>query len=183
MDPSNPLTKRLKEYVIKVIKSLEGGKCFPFHAEVWVTNNDELVLCEIASRIAGPPIGKSVESLWGYDMYRIFTDYQANVDFHNKRILKNFSEREEPEDLVGHCAVYPRKHSKLVKYPSSEPANYVIYYAKLLSEGSVVEKVTDSANFVSLFLVMGKNEETLKERIQKTIEWFEENTVWEEIKN
>lgn len=135
LHPSNPLTPRLRQYVLEVINSLEGGKSFPFHAEVWVQPNGELVLCEIASRIGGPPIGKSVEVLWGYDMYRVFTESQAGCELHDTQILKKYSEREDPETLVAHCALYPRAKSKLLSYPKEDPPSYVVYYQKVLKEG------------------------------------------------
>jgi hypothetical protein len=42
---------RLQAYVETVVIALEGPSFFPFHAEVWHTPEDELVLCEIASRV------------------------------------------------------------------------------------------------------------------------------------
>eukprot|EP01124_Arcella_intermedia_P027515 TRINITY_DN5398_c0_g1_i5.p1 TRINITY_DN5398_c0_g1~~TRINITY_DN5398_c0_g1_i5.p1 ORF type:complete len:332 (-),score=68.76 TRINITY_DN5398_c0_g1_i5:1131-2126(-) len=48
---SNPLTPRLQQFIAKVIDILGGPSFFPFHAEVWHTPEDQLVLCEIASRV------------------------------------------------------------------------------------------------------------------------------------
>jgi hypothetical protein len=53
--PSNPLVERLSEFIESVINALGSDPhpnppTFPFHAEAWHTPDDEIVLCEIASR-------------------------------------------------------------------------------------------------------------------------------------
>jgi hypothetical protein len=51
----NPLVVRLAEFMESVIGALGtvphvNPPTFPFHAEAWNTPDDEIVLCEIASR-------------------------------------------------------------------------------------------------------------------------------------
>ncbi|HEX5740365.1 MAG TPA: hypothetical protein VFY17_02285, partial [Pilimelia sp.] len=57
LDPGDPLTPRLLDLVDRVLPALagDGGRMrdHAFHAEVFHTPDDELVLCEVAARPAG----------------------------------------------------------------------------------------------------------------------------------
>ena len=48
LDPDDPLGRRLLAFTERVIQALPGPDAFAFHAEVFHTPEDELVLCEIA---------------------------------------------------------------------------------------------------------------------------------------
>lgn len=45
--PENDVVVRIQEFVIGCIEALGGPALFPFHGEVWITPEDEIVFCEV----------------------------------------------------------------------------------------------------------------------------------------
>lgn len=61
---SNPLVKRLNSFACQILEALPSPESAAFHLEVFHTAEDELVFCEIASRIGGKGVNQSwIESL------------------------------------------------------------------------------------------------------------------------
>eukprot|EP01126_Amoeba_proteus_P039391 TRINITY_DN4149_c0_g1_i3.p1 TRINITY_DN4149_c0_g1~~TRINITY_DN4149_c0_g1_i3.p1 ORF type:complete len:419 (-),score=97.73 TRINITY_DN4149_c0_g1_i3:358-1569(-) len=82
LSPFNPLVDALNTYVEAVITCLGSGTDknpphFPFHAEVWVNEKNNIVLCEIASRGGGGNIKKEITELFGINMDEIWTCAQC----------------------------------------------------------------------------------------------------------
>lgn len=52
LSKENPLVRRIQNFTCEVLKCLGGPSFFPFHCEVFHRkSDDQLVLCEIASRV------------------------------------------------------------------------------------------------------------------------------------
>ncbi len=66
LDPQNSMTKRLQDFTAEVLEALPTPRHTAFHAEIFHTPDDRLVLCEIGSRTGG---GRIVDGLAaGFDM-------------------------------------------------------------------------------------------------------------------
>ena len=68
LSPQNPLTARMQEYVCSVLKVMPTPEHTSFHAEVFHTPDDELVLCEVACRTGGSRICEEYRQAFGVDL-------------------------------------------------------------------------------------------------------------------
>lgn len=66
--PSNPLVPRLQQFVLDTHDALPSPRETAFHAEVFVTPDDRLVLCEIASRTAGARIVDGIATAYDINL-------------------------------------------------------------------------------------------------------------------
>lgn len=60
LSSGNPLVKRLNDFAKEILQTLPTPLHTPFHLEVFHTPKDEIIFCEIASRIGG----KGVRQAW-----------------------------------------------------------------------------------------------------------------------
>jgi hypothetical protein len=72
LDPDDPLTERLLSLTNRVLAALRvpGGRMqdFAFHAEIFHTPDDRLVLCEIACRPDGSKVREVFHSMFGFNL-------------------------------------------------------------------------------------------------------------------
>lgn len=72
LDPDDPLTERLLSLTNRVLAALRepGGRMqdFGFHAEIFHTPDDRLVLCEIACRPGGAKVREVFHSMFGFNL-------------------------------------------------------------------------------------------------------------------
>src|SRR5690606_26994592 len=61
----NPLNGHLKDYVENVLKSLPTPDGMAFHLEVFVNSQNEIILCEIASRVGGKGVNLGWKKSFG----------------------------------------------------------------------------------------------------------------------
>lgn len=96
LHPENPLAKRFVSYCKKLIQALDTPKDTAFHAEIFHTYDDDIVLCEIASRPSGAHIAPAVQNTYDVDMAQIHVQLQADVPV----VLPNDGENYSPEKLT-----------------------------------------------------------------------------------
>ena len=120
---SNPLTRRLQEFCKLCSKSFWMDPLFasPFHAEVWHTPEDTLVLCEIASRTGGGEIGQEFMELFGVNLDKTSIQVQCEEPITNESLEKVTWENRKPEVSysVSWIWMYP-KLGKLASYPGKK---------------------------------------------------------------
>jgi hypothetical protein len=77
--PENPLTSRLTEFCLSVLRALPTPPATTFHAEVFVKADGQMVLCEIASRTAGVGIRIMLDYAFGFDVNRAWLQAQCGL--------------------------------------------------------------------------------------------------------
>lgn len=72
LDADDPLTERLLELTDRILGALKDPgsrlRAHAFHAEIFHTPDDRLVLCEIACRTAGAKIREVFHTLFGFNL-------------------------------------------------------------------------------------------------------------------
>jgi len=81
--------------------------------------------------------------------------------------------------LLGWTIMYPNK-GKLVSLPKECPLDYVVKYFPIGNIGQTYEKATHSADAISQFVVKGNTENECQENIFNSMNWFNQNSVWEQ---
>jgi len=161
LDPSNPLVERLQKYILSVIETLGGPFLFPFHAEVWHTPDDKLVLCEIASRVGGAGIRHVMEAQFGVLLDKVWVQSQCHDPMSYSELDQPYTSKIPKHKSSGWIIIFP-ENGKLLERPEKEEGealDYVIKYFPISSPGSVHKEATHSADAIAQFIVKGSSEE------------------------
>jgi len=180
LQPSNPLTFRIQNFVNDCLVTLNGPPTYPFHAEVWHTPEDSLVFCEVASRTGGGGIPTQITSLFGVYLSKTHTQYQVDepITLETKDILWNERKPDIPES-VGWIFIYPKIGK--VTMPRACNEDYVLSYELFAHTGQIYENRKSCADAVCNFLVKGGSEEEVEKNIHRVYEWFAKNSKWDPI--
>ncbi|WP_242218895.1 acetyl-CoA carboxylase biotin carboxylase subunit family protein [Bacillus cereus group sp. BfR-BA-01380] len=170
---NNPLTMRLKDFVTNILKSFPTPADTAFHAEVFHTDDDELILCEIASRVGGARVNDVIEYAFDVNLLKVWVQSQCNVEnidkYYNKEVL--------PNKLYG-WIIIPPKNGTFISPPDGDPPIQVVDYQVTAAKGQKFNGATMSVDKVASFIVSDTNEDLLKSKIIKLAEWFEKNSIW-----
>lgn len=173
LSASNPLSARLNRFVEQVLRALPTPARTTFHAEVFHTPDDQLVLCEIASRTAGPRIHEVFQLGMGVDLASALVRLQAGLP----PLAPGERPSTQPTRLAGELIV-PACAGTLRAIPASSPFPWTIDYAATGVVGKRYEKARHWLDLVATFLIAGDSEEELRERIQTAAQWIERETIW-----
>jgi len=180
LQPSNPLTIRIQQFVNDCLEALDGPPTYPFHAEVWHTPEDDLVFCEVASRTGGGGIPTQITSLFAVSLSKTHTQYQADVPItlETKDILWKDRLPLIPDSL-GWIFVYPKMGK--VTLPRVCNEDYVLSYEPFAETGQIYNNRKSCADAVCNFLIRGNSEEEAEKNIHNIYNWFTNNTKWDPI--
>ncbi|WP_301109201.1 ATP-grasp domain-containing protein [Sporosarcina sp.] len=170
LEESNPLTKRLKNFVGHVINKFPTPDNTAFHAEVFHTENDELLLCEIASRVGGGKINETLHEAFGLNIIEKWVQSQCSTG-------KQYDQELVPKKLVGFVLI-PPKQATYIDAPDKVPFEFVLesQINKNFNHSYTGPKM--SSDKIAAFVVTGKSEVELKYNIQLVADWFDELSIW-----
>jgi biotin carboxylase len=173
LHPQNPLAKRLVSYCKKLIKALDTPKHTAFHAEIFHTHEDDIVLCEIASRPSGAHIAPAVQNTYDVDMTQIHVQLQAGVPIS----LPNDGENYSPEKLTA-WVYFNLKEGILNSLPTGNPPKGVYEYIVFGEVGQTFSKKSYALGRLAHMMIEGRSEQELKERVQEACTWFTSQVTW-----
>lgn len=175
LPPTDSLAQRLTTMTEKLIYVLETPENTTFHAEWFHTPDDQIVLCEIASRTGG---GKIVESL--YHAYDIHLD-QAFVQTQCQLPL-TFSQPKEqitPVRLTGWVKIPP--HAAVFNANPEEPLPaWVIAHEYRGVPGKRYDDPNGVREYIASFIVEGDSTTDVYHKLLQIADWYHENSSWME---
>ena len=169
----NPLFNELKYSVKKVLDTLPTPKStIAFHAEFFVTADNNIILCEIASRVGGVKIVEVLEHATGVNILKEWVRAQCGV---------NNSQEYHDNDEYGGWVLIPPQNGKLVKINKDFPYGDWVAIAEVNYDliGKEFDGAGSSIDQIAEFAIKGKNEEEVIIRIEQINEWFRKNTIWD----
>lgn len=171
LEPGNPLVDRLKQYIIQVIDALPTPEDTAFHAEVFLTPDNRLVFCEIASRRGGGYIPESIEQSFGIDVTKLSVQSQCGIEV------------SLPEDLgtpriQSGFLLMPAKNGEITNLVNEYSQKWITKYKIFAKVGDQFNGADSSLDYIASFLITGNNEIQVKERLIRLAEEFEKNTLW-----
>jgi len=181
LHPKNVLVPRLQKYIKEVIGALGGPEFFPFHAEVWHTPDDKLVLCEIASRVGGASIRHVLEAQFGVLFDRLWVQAQVHDPIAYEHLQQPAESKTPQHPSAGWIIIFP-ENGKLLARPEkteAEKFDYVLKYFPIASPGVEYKTAKHSADAVAHFVVKGESEEEVKTNMVNVYKWYTENSKWE----
>jgi hypothetical protein len=170
IDPDTPLARRLTAFARKAIEALPPADPLGFHAEIFVTPDGDLFLCEVAARTPGCLVSEIVEHSYGVELHREWARAQAGLP------LQVAAAR--PSGVVAASLRVPRKASRLVKLPADTPFPWVTTLCLTGSVGSLYEPATTYTDDVLVAMVVADSDALLLDRIAEFSDWLGNRVVW-----
>lgn len=164
---NNDIYTRMKEFVNDVILSLPSPQNATFHCELFLTKNNEIVFCEIASRSGGARIGESIIHSYGIDLDG---EWVQNHLYNSNKFYNHI-----PQKILTGTFIYPKQQGKLEKIPQKLPFDFIVDYSLLSKQGDVYKGSTSSIDAFCSFIVEGKTEEEVIKNIHTAQEYLEKN--------
>ncbi|MBM7702281.1 ATP-grasp domain-containing protein [Metabacillus iocasae] len=171
LDAENLLTMKLNAFVKQVLHALPTPEHIAYHAEVFVTPDEQLVFCEIACRRGGGYIAETIQQAFDIDLTKVSVQAQCGIDVSLPRALH------APLVHSGFLLV-PAKKGLLLELPSECNEEWVTQYEIYARAGDRYGGAGSSLDNIATFLVKGKDEQEVKQRIESLAEWFDQQTKW-----
>jgi hypothetical protein len=166
--PGDPLVEPLLEFTGRLLRALPTPATTAFHAEAF-QSGDDLVLCEVASRVPGPLIPEQLQAAYGIDLRSAHIRGQAGVPLE----LVAPEGLRRPRSLAAELVIPPRRGWAVRSRPSC-PLAGVVEFLLGVEPGSVMSDPRDINDWSGAFVLQADTEEEILERIRMTAAWFEE---------
>lgn len=162
---ADPLARRLTEFGESILAAFGGPEHFAFHIEVFHTADDELILCEAASRAGGAGVRDVQRAQFGFDPMEYPVRRQMGLPV-------DFGGRADPGQIAGQL-LFTKRPGVLRALPSTAtlPPGVVKYttYARV---GESVSEASHSGDFLAAFVIAGADRPECMARIRAAEAWF-----------
>ncbi|MBA4601212.1 ATP-grasp domain-containing protein [Thermoactinomyces mirandus] len=175
LSPQNPLTPRLQAYVRSILGILPSPLNTTFHAEVFHTPDNELVLCEVACRTGGSRICEEYRQAFEIDLTKLSVQSQCGITV---RLPDRVRDGLGPKSQYGFIGI-PPKFGTFVSGPAAEELpHWVTEYRLLAKPGQVYDGAHTSVDYVVTLVVTGRSEQEVLDRIVEVADFFDERLEW-----
>ncbi len=175
LSPAIPLAKRLVKSAERVAESFPGPPDLAIHAEFFLSE-DEILLCEVASRGGGGAIPLMLTRRLGADIRHLWARVQCGLPVDWVGIHR----RLEHLPLVGSFGLPPR-NGQLVELPDAPPPGVEdLQVSSSPGEDFFGARYGDrhSGDFVAAWTVVADDEVNLLRQIDATAEAMERSITW-----
>jgi hypothetical protein len=175
LSPGNPLLDRLRGAAQEIIDILPTPPSTSFHLELFHTDQDELVFCEIASRTGGGLIARMIELAFGININKAFIQAQAGLHV-DTSVLRDRAR--QPGRLLGWGFV-PPQDGVFAGYTREAPDwPWVVEYTWNVQPGAHCSGPAMSVDHIAGFVVELDHEDQAAERITSVWRWASEHASW-----
>ncbi|WP_037601699.1 ATP-grasp domain-containing protein [Streptacidiphilus rugosus] len=170
LDPEDPLTHRLLAFAERLLEVMPGPENFAFHAEVFHTPDDELVLCEIACRTGGAAIRDVVGLLFGADPTESWLRAELGLPV---PVAEAQQDRlPEPRMMTGQLVLMKRP-GRVVAVPEAAPdLPWIERFRVFVTPGQTMAAARTSSDFLCTVLVSGRSRSEVEQRLRQVEQWF-----------
>ncbi|AHY08170.1 ATP-grasp domain-containing protein [Serratia plymuthica] len=114
LDRNDKLYSRLVSSVKDILHIMPATPHFAFHCEMWVTREDDIIFCEIASRTGGGMISFLIEEMAGFNIDKAWLLAECHI---HQQSYPQYHER----FLRFGCVCIPPSNGRLVSLPTEFP--------------------------------------------------------------
>ncbi|MFC7442275.1 ATP-grasp domain-containing protein [Laceyella putida] len=175
LEPQNLLTARLQDYVTSVLRVLPTPQYTTFHAEVFHTPQDELILCEIACRTGGSRICEEYRQAFDIDLTKLAVQAQCGLTV---TVPEQVRQKQGPKAQFGFIGIPPKQGVFLAGPNVDELPDWVTEYRLLAEPGQYFDGPHTSVDYAVTILVRGDTEREVLARLEEVADLFERNSVW-----
>lgn len=170
MEADSALAQRLVAFTRRTIAALPAAPALGFHAEIFHTADDRLLLCEIAARTAGSLTGELIEHTWGINIHQAWIQSCAGLS-------GRLNVKTGPREYAASIRV-PVRAAQLAALPDTVPFDWV---ATLCLAGRVGQRYAQATTYtddvVSAVITAGSDAQ-LTQRIPQFIDWLNKSVLW-----
>lgn len=167
LHPDDAMARRLEDYLDRVLAAFDTPKVGAYHLEVFHDASDDLLLCEIASRVGGSRIPALTQATYGVDLLttwlRLSTDLPVDP-----------APSTPPEVLHGAVAIVPR--GTVVRVPETVPFPWVTRY-EVNKAATLGANAQNSTSHLCYAIVCGGDFAEVEARLFAVEEWLEDRLV------
>jgi biotin carboxylase len=166
------LGERARDFAARVVRALPGpAEVTAFHAELFHTADDRLVLCEIACRPGGTCHVPAFELAFGVNLYAASLRGQAGR-------RDPVSERADDPRMLTGWAQFPPRAGRLLAVPAACPLPGVHAYSHTAAVGTEYHGARSVADNIARVLVAGPAGTDLAGRLAEVEAWWAANCRW-----
>ncbi len=175
LDPYNPFLNRLNDYAKRVASCFSLERNAIFHLEFFhEAETNELVFCEIASRVGGARGRDIWINSFGIDLGAEFIRSQAGLPFSSLDSMNKL-----PTSIGGYL-LFPTKKGVLDKSPVACNLPGVKEYKKFLEEGLYCHGSQDLSQLSCLVTLSASSEKSFLKKARSLASWYEKEFEWRE---
>lgn len=167
------LIPRFKYFAEKVIAAMPTPNT-AFHLEVFHTNNDEIVFCEIASRAGGPRLREIWLDGFNIDIGTTFIRMQAGLETPGEPTGNPMN----PKSICGFMMI-PSQSGTLQSLDLTCPYQWVTYYYP--NKEKIGKSLTLSKEYgdtIASLAFVAPTEDEYKERSKMIVDWLSNSIRW-----
>ncbi|WP_169945960.1 hypothetical protein [Microbispora sp. H11081] len=184
LDPGDPLTGRLLELTERTLAALRGPGGGPrdhaFHAEIFHTPDDRLVLCEIACRSGGGKIREVFHTLFGVNLAESSIRAQLGLPLPDLERAVRPGKRPVPARMAGQ--VLMMKRPGLIRALPDVPGEpWVEHFWLFAQPGQVVPPASGSADFLTVVVASAPTRAECERRLRSLGARLEEQVLIEAV--
>ncbi|MFJ9412647.1 acetyl-CoA carboxylase biotin carboxylase subunit family protein [Streptomyces sp. NPDC101227] len=163
--PDDPFARRLEEFLDRVLGAFDTPDVSAYHLEVFHTPDDELVLCEIASRVGGDRIPALTRATYGVDLHTAVLRQSCGLPAAPPPTAP-------PAEVHGSVSILPQ--GRPVRAPGRPPFPWVCHYEvnERLAPGAVT---LYSASHLCFVIVRGADTAEVEDRLLQAEAWLMAN--------
>lgn len=166
------IDKRMKEETAKVISALPKTLEMAFHAEFFLTNKNEIYLCEIASRSGGALVPQAIKEAYDIDINELWI---KQLQGEKAKLTLQI-----PIKKYAGWALVPPKLGKIIATPKQEiPFDWLRHYNFNGQKGQYYSHAVSSVCNIASAVIIGESESELRQRVHLFTDWIYCNTKWD----
>ncbi|MGW1637631.1 ATP-binding protein [Streptomyces lavendulae] len=178
LDPSDPLTPRLLALAEEALAALGGPADHAFHAEVFHTPDDRLVVCEVAARPAGARIRDVLEAV--FEVHPVELAARAHTGLPLPALAKLPAGPEggrlRPVRMAGQVLMMKRPGTvRAIPVIPEEP--WVRFYGVFAEPGEVLAEAALSSDFLAAAVLSAPTRQECERRLRALGGRFETEIV------
>lgn len=169
LDADDPLTDRLLELTAQTLAGLRlpGGhlRDHAFHAEIFHTPDDRLVLCEIACRSGGGKIREVFHTLFGVNLAEYSIRAQLGLPLPEVEQVVRSGRRPKPARMAGQVLMMKRP-GLIHSLPVAPQEPWVEHFWLYARTGQVVPPAAGSADFLTVAIASAPTRAECERRLR-----------------
>ncbi|ACY18623.1 ATP-grasp domain-containing protein [Haliangium ochraceum] len=169
----SPLCRRMIAATEQALAALPDPGCISFHAEFFLTPQDEIVFCEIASRTGGGRINETIAAAFAVNLDEQWVRAQCGLAVHLTAGDEDGHERSAGFVLI------PPQRGVLTGLPEDALPDWVTGTKILAKLGTHYQGGEKSGHYVAAYVITGEDEDIAAARVVQMAEWFQERTRWD----
>jgi phosphoribosylaminoimidazole carboxylase (NCAIR synthetase) len=167
LDPG-PLADRLIAFATAMIDALPTPGCSTFHAEIFRTPDDKLVLCEIASRNGGVMIKHLLMAMYGINFPIAWVRASVGLPVP----LPQETALLRPARMAGQVLL-PKRAGIVRQVPAPPEADWVENFRVWVRPGDRLSGSTSSGDYMAGMVVSAPTRGKCEQRMRQTARWLQ----------